>query len=67
MELLNDDDETIKYHLGNTNVVVVTLSQKTVSMGSLAHLSGTKWLLSEEIQTLGLCLYSWEFLKVVGC
>lgn len=52
MELLKDDDVTIQYHSGKANVVADALIRKARSMGSLAHLSGTKRLLSKEIKTL---------------
>ena len=52
MELLNDYDVTIQYHLGKANFVAYVLSQKAISMGTLAYLSGTKQLLAKEIQTL---------------
>ena len=52
MKLLKDYDVTIQYHLGKANVVADPLSQKTVSMGSLACLSVSKRPLSKEIQTL---------------
>lgn len=42
MEQLKDYDVTIQYHSGNANVVANALSQKNVSMGSLACLSVTK-------------------------
>ncbi|WMV19082.1 hypothetical protein MTR67_012467 [Solanum verrucosum] len=47
-----DYDVTIQYHPGKANVVVDALSQKAVSMGSLACLSVTKRPLAKEIQTL---------------
>ena len=46
MELLNDYDVTIQYHLGKANFVAYVLSQKAISMGTLAYLSGTKQLLA---------------------
>ncbi|WMV58214.1 hypothetical protein MTR67_051599, partial [Solanum verrucosum] len=52
MELLKDYDVTIQYHLGKANVVVDALSQKMVSMGSLACLAVSKQTLAKEIQTL---------------
>ena len=48
MELLKDYDVTIQYHPGKSNGVVDALSQKAISIGSLAHLSGTKRLLVKE-------------------
>ncbi|WMV33264.1 hypothetical protein MTR67_026649 [Solanum verrucosum] len=45
---------TIQYHPGNANVVGDALSQKTVSMGSLACLGVSKQPLAKEIQTLEL-------------
>ena len=38
LELLKDYDMTILYHPGNEKVVADALSQKAVSMGSLAML-----------------------------
>ncbi|WMV51117.1 hypothetical protein MTR67_044502 [Solanum verrucosum] len=52
MELLKDYDVTNQYHPGKANVVADALSQKAVSMGSLACLSITKGPLAKEIQTL---------------
>lgn len=52
MELLKDYDITIQYHPGKANVVEDALSQKTVSMDSLACLSVSKRPLAKEIQTL---------------
>ena len=48
MELLKYYDVTIQYHPGKENVLVDALSQKAISIGSLAHLSGTKRLLVKE-------------------
>lgn len=36
MEILKDNDMTIQYYPGKANIVADTLSQKVVSMGSLA-------------------------------
>jgi len=52
MELLKDYDVTIQYHPGKANVVADALSQKTVSMSSLACLNVSKRPLAKEIQTL---------------
>ncbi|WMV14744.1 hypothetical protein MTR67_008129 [Solanum verrucosum] len=52
MELPKDYDVTIQYHPGKANVVADALSQKAVSIGSLACLSVTKRPLDKEIQTL---------------
>ena len=49
MKLLKDYDLTIQYHLGKANILGDTFSRKTISMGILAHLSGTKWPLAREI------------------
>ena len=51
MELLKYYDVTIQYHPGKENVLVDALSQKAITMGSLAHLSGTKLLLGKQTQT----------------
>ncbi|KAH0776811.1 hypothetical protein KY290_008222 [Solanum tuberosum] len=51
-ELLKDYDMTIQYHLGKANMVADALSQKAVSMGSLACLGVSKRPLAKEIQTL---------------
>nr|XP_009804658.1 PREDICTED: uncharacterized protein LOC104249851 [Nicotiana sylvestris] len=50
MEILKDYDCFILYHPGKTNVVDDTLSRK--SMGSLAHRTPAKRLLSKDIQRL---------------
>lgn len=52
MELLKDYNATIQYHPGKANVVANNLSQKGMSMGSLAHISGTTQLLAKETHTL---------------
>ena len=52
MELLKDYYVTIQYQPGKVNVLEDTFSQKEMTMGSLAYLSGTKWFFAEEIQTL---------------
>ncbi|WMV29232.1 hypothetical protein MTR67_022617 [Solanum verrucosum] len=52
MELLKDYDVTIQYHRGKAIVVVDALSQKMVSMGSLACFGVSKRPLAKEIQTL---------------
>ncbi|KAH0725005.1 hypothetical protein KY284_000870 [Solanum tuberosum] len=52
MDLLKDYDVIIQYHPGKANVVAHTLSQKAVSMGSLACLSVSKRPLAKEIQTV---------------
>ncbi|WMV24323.1 hypothetical protein MTR67_017708 [Solanum verrucosum] len=52
MELLKDYDVIIQHHPEKANVVVDTLSQKVVIMGSLSRLSVTKRPLAKEIQTL---------------
>ncbi|WMV50946.1 hypothetical protein MTR67_044331 [Solanum verrucosum] len=52
MKLLKYYDVTIQYHSGKANVVADALSQKAVSMGSLAYLRVTKRPLAKEIQTL---------------
>ena len=52
MELLKDYDITILYHPGKANVVADTLSRKTGSMGSLAHLQVSRRPLAREVQTL---------------
>ena len=51
-ELLKGYDVTIKYHPGKTEISEDVLSQKTVSMGSLAYLSIGKRPLAKEIQEL---------------
>nr|XP_016433949.1 PREDICTED: uncharacterized protein LOC107760417 [Nicotiana tabacum] len=50
MELLKDYDCSILYHPGKANLVVDTLSKK--SMGSLAHIAPTKRLLAKDIRRL---------------
>ncbi|WMV13979.1 hypothetical protein MTR67_007364 [Solanum verrucosum] len=52
MELLKYYDVTIQYHTGKANVVADALSQKTVSMGSLACLGVSKRPLASKIHTL---------------
>lgn len=52
MELLNDYYVTSQYHPCKENFVAHTMNRKAISMGSLAHFSGTKQLLAKEIQTL---------------
>ena len=51
-ELLKDYDMTILYHLGKTYIVANALSQKAVSMGSLAMLKVIEHLLSRDVQSL---------------
>ncbi|XP_059285195.1 uncharacterized protein LOC132038561 [Lycium ferocissimum] len=52
MEFLKDYDITILYHLSKANVIADALSQKAVSMGSLARLVVEERPLSMEVQTL---------------
>ena len=52
MELLKDYDITILYHPGKANVVADALSQKAVSMGSLARLIVEERPLAMEVQCL---------------
>ncbi|KAH0673662.1 hypothetical protein KY284_024749 [Solanum tuberosum] len=52
MELPKDSDVTIQYYPGKANVVADALTQKTMSVGSLACLSVSKRPLAKEIQTL---------------
>ena len=52
MELLKDYDITILYHPRKANVVADSLSRKTGSMGSLAHLQASRRPLAREVQTL---------------
>ena len=47
-----DYDLSILYHLGKLNVVMDVLSQKAVSIGSLAFLSIVDWPLALDIQSL---------------
>lgn len=49
MKLLKDYDVTIQYHAQKDNFVANALSWRTVSMGSLACISITKWPLAKEI------------------
>ncbi|WMV14143.1 hypothetical protein MTR67_007528, partial [Solanum verrucosum] len=49
MKSFKDYDVTIEYHLGKANVVADALSQKTVSMGSLACLGVSKRPLAKKI------------------
>lgn len=56
-------DVIIQYNLGNTNVVGDTLSQKSISMGSLAYLRVTRRPLSKEILTLVMSLMQFGMSK----
>ena len=56
MELLNDYDFTINYHLGKANQVVDALRQK--STGNLAMFSGLSKKLIKEIVDFGLIIVS---------
>lgn len=47
-----DYDDTIRYYIDKDNVVVDTLSWKTIRIGILACLGVSKRLLAREIQTL---------------
>ncbi|XP_069154405.1 uncharacterized protein [Solanum lycopersicum] len=52
LDFLKDYYMTILYHLGKTNVVADALSQKAVSMGSLAMLKVIEHLLARDVQSL---------------
>ncbi|KAF3645196.1 putative NAC domain-containing protein 2-like [Capsicum annuum] len=52
LELLKDYNLTILYHSGKANVVANVLSQKSTSMGSLAHLLTQERPLALEVRSL---------------
>lgn len=50
--MLADYAHSIPYHPSKANMVVDSLSETTVSMGSLAHLTTEEWPLALYIQSL---------------
>ena len=50
MELLKDNDITILYHPGKSNIVADALSRKAGSMGSLAHLQVSRRPSAREVR-----------------
>ena len=56
LELLKDYDMTILYHPGKEKVVADALSQKAVSMGSLAMLQVDERPLARDAQSLAIAL-----------
>ena len=66
MELIKDYDITILYHPGKANFVADSLSRKTGSLGSLAHLQVSRRPLAREVQTLANDFMRLEVLEKGG-
>lgn len=64
IELLNNYDMNILYHLGKTNVVVDTLSRKT--MESLAVINVEERLLDKNVQRLANSII-WVHISKKNC